>query len=146
VIFPKQDKWRYTSLNPTKPKSKGLIKNDKAESPIRPVVNWTSAPVYRPAKILVKILQAHVPLLYTFNVTNSTHLINDLADIPYKHNLRFTSFDISNIYSKIPTNELLSIIDTACNNNLVKKSLKQDLINLSKTIIDQNYLQFEGIT
>ena len=144
MIFPKRDKWRYTSLNPTTPKLKGLIKNQKAESPIRPVVNWTSAPVYRPGKILVKILQANVPLPHTF-VTNSTHL-NDLADIPYKHNLRHAPYDISNMYSKILTNELLSIIDTACNNNLVKKSLKWDLINLSKTIIDQNYLQFEGIT
>jgi hypothetical protein len=50
------------------------------------------------------------------------------------------------MYTKIPTNELLSIIDTACNNNLVEKSLKRDIINLPKAIIDQNYLQFEGVT
>jgi hypothetical protein len=56
VIFPKQDKWKYTSLNPATPTLKGLIKIHKAESPIRPVVNWMSAPTYRPAKMLVKIL------------------------------------------------------------------------------------------
>ena len=86
------------------------------------------------------------PLPYTFNVTNSTHLINDLADIPYDHNLRLASFDISNMYTNIPTHELLSIIDTACNNNLVEESLKRDIINLSKTIINQNYLQYEDMT
>jgi len=40
----------------------------------------------------------------------------------------------------------LSIIDTACNNNLVEGRLKRDIINLSKTIVDQNYFQFEDLT
>jgi len=50
------------------------------------------------------------------------------------------------MYTNIPTHELLSIIDTACNNNLVEERLKRDIINLSKTIIDQNYFQFEDLT
>jgi hypothetical protein len=33
VIFPKQDKWKYTSLNPATPTLKGLIKIHKAETP-----------------------------------------------------------------------------------------------------------------
>jgi hypothetical protein len=40
IIFPKQDKWKYT------PTLKGLIKIHKPESPISPVVNWTNAPAY----------------------------------------------------------------------------------------------------
>jgi len=146
IIFPKQNKWKYNSLNPTTPTLKGLIKVHKAESPIRPVVKWMNAPTYKSAKMLVKILQTHTPLPYTFNVTNSTHLINDLADTPYDHNLRLASFDISNMYTNIPTHKLLSIIDTACSNNLVEESLKRDIINLSKTIIKQNYFQFEDMT
>jgi hypothetical protein len=73
--------------------------------------------------MLVELLQTHTSLLYTF-ITNSTHLFNDLKDIPYDHNLRLASFDISNMYTYIPTNELLSITDTARNNNLVEESLK----------------------
>ena len=96
--------------------------------------------------MLVKILQTHTLLPYTFNVTNSTHLINDLADIPYEHNLRLSSFDISNMYTNIPTNELLSLIDTACSNNLVDESLKRDIISIPKTIIEQNFFQFEDTT
>jgi len=65
---------------------------------------------------------------------------------PYDHNLRLASFDISNMYTNIPTHKLLSITDTACNNNLVEERLKRDIINLSETIIDQNYLQFEDLT
>jgi hypothetical protein len=40
VIFPKQNKWKFTSFNPTTPTLRGLIKIHKAEFPIRPVVNW----------------------------------------------------------------------------------------------------------
>jgi len=50
------------------------------------------------------------------------------------------------MYTNNPTHELLSIIDTARNNNLVEESLKRDIINLSKTIINQHYLQFEDMT
>jgi hypothetical protein len=105
-----------------------------------------NAPAYKLAKMLVKLLQTHTPLPYTFNVTNSTHLINDLTDISYDHNMRISSFDISNMHINIPTHELLSIIDTACNNNIVVERLKRDIINLSKTIIDQNLFQFEDLT
>jgi len=142
VIFPKQNKWKFTSLKPTTPTLRGLIKIHKAESPIRPVVNWMNTPEYKPAKMLVKLLQTHTPLPYNFKVTNSTHLINDLSDIPYNHNLRLASFHISNMYTNIPTHETLSVIDTDCNNNLVEERLKRDIINLSKTIVDQNYFQF----
>jgi len=65
---------------------------------------------------------------------------------PYDHKLRLASFDISNMYTNNPTHKLLSIIDTACNKNLVEERLKRDIINLSETIIDQNYLQFEDLT
>jgi len=42
-----------------------------------------NSPTYKTAKMLGKILKTHIQSPYTFNVTNSTHLINDLADTPY---------------------------------------------------------------
>ena len=54
------------------------------------------------------------------------------SNIPYDHNLRLASFDISNTYTNIPTHELLSIIDTACDKNLVEERLKRDIFNLVK--------------
>jgi hypothetical protein len=61
VIFPNQDKWKHTAPNPTTPTLKGLIKVHKAESPIRPVVNWTNAPTYKSAKLLVKYYKHTLP-------------------------------------------------------------------------------------
>jgi len=49
---------------------------------------------------------------------------------------------ISHLYTNIPTEELVTIIKTTCQDNNIEDSLKQNIIKLSKTIIDQNYFQF----
>jgi len=50
------------------------------------------------------------------------------------------------MYTNIPTNELLRIIESACENNAVEVELKHDIIKLLKVIMDQNYFQFMGQT
>jgi hypothetical protein len=94
----------------------------------------------------VKKLQTHIPLPYAFNVKDTTQLINDLKNIPFDQNLRLASFDISNMYTNIPTDVLLTIAESAYNNNNVKENLKCDTLKLLKVIIDQNYSQFLGQT
>jgi hypothetical protein len=95
---------------------------------------------------LIRKLQSHIPLPNTFNVPNTTHLIEDLANIPYNNRLKLASFDITNMYTNIPRNELLNIIDKLCQNNYVDESIKKNLIMLTKTVIDQNYFQFLDTT
>jgi hypothetical protein len=47
LIIPKHTKWKYINLNPSPPIIRGLIKVHKADSPIRPVMNWRNAPAYK---------------------------------------------------------------------------------------------------
>jgi hypothetical protein len=49
------------------------------------------------------------------------------------------------MYTNIPTDELLTIIESACEKN-VEEGLKHDIIKLLKVIMDQNYFQFMGQT
>jgi hypothetical protein len=46
------------------------------------------------------------------------------------------------MYTNIPTEELLTIIETACINNEVEDGLKRDILKLLRVVIDQNYFQF----
>ena len=105
------------NLNPTTPTIRGLIKIHKKEAPIRPIINWKNAPAYRISKLLVKKLQSYIPLPYTFNVPNTTSLIQDLTNIPYNHRLRLASFDMVNMYTNIPTIEVLDIINKLCHSH-----------------------------
>jgi hypothetical protein len=102
TLIPQDRKWTAINLNPTPPYIRGLIKLHKPGLPIRPIVNWTNAPAYKIAKILLKKCAAHIPLPYAYNIKNSTHLISDLNEIPLEHDLKFASFDIKNMYQAYP--------------------------------------------
>jgi hypothetical protein len=75
VIITKEEKWKYVNLNTAATTIRGLIKINKPNAPIRPIVNWKQAAAYKIAKLLIKKLTQHIPLPNTFNVKNSTHLI-----------------------------------------------------------------------
>jgi len=118
------------------------MKIQKTDSPIRPVVNWLNAPAYKLAKMLARKLQTYLPLPYDFKLKNSVQLIDILRKIPFHPNLQFVSFDITNMYSNVPTDDLINIIDSMCDQHNISSKLKLELINISNTIIKQNYFRF----
>jgi len=139
-------RWRYTNFNPTAPALRGLLKIHKEDNPIRNNVNWKNAPAYKLAKILTKKLVSNIPLPYTFNISNTVQLLNDLIDIPYDSSIKFASFDLTNMYSNIPTKELLRIINTICEEQGMCEQTKQEIIKLSQILVEQNYFRFHDTT
>jgi hypothetical protein len=83
--------------------------------------------------MLVKKLKIQ-SLSYTFHVKN-VHLINDLLEIPYDQNLKFASFDITNMYSNVPTNELIKTTDVMCEKHGISEELKHEIMKISQIII-----------
>ena len=77
TIISPEISWKLTNLNPKTSNLKGLLKVHKTNMPIRPVVDYSPAPVYKTAKKLSNILKTYVPLTYAFNIRNSAHLIKD---------------------------------------------------------------------
>lgn len=63
-------------------------------------------------------------------------------DIPYDPNIKFASFDITNMYSDVPTNELLKIINIMCEKHGMNNRLQQKIMKISQIVIEQNYFQF----
>jgi predicted nucleotidyltransferase len=106
-------------MDPTSPYSRGLVKIHKPDAPIRPVVNWINAPAYKLPRKLVQLLTTHLPLPCAYNIKNSLHLIRDLCEIPWNQDLCMASFDISNMYTNIHTDQLADIINTLCHHNNV---------------------------
>jgi hypothetical protein len=87
-----------------------------------------------------------IPLPNMFNVRNSIHLITDLQEIPVDSDLRFASFDITDMYSNVPTTELIKIIEQSCDQHELHNDIKTEILNLSKTLIQQNYFQYQNLT
>jgi hypothetical protein len=43
--------------------------------------------------------------------------MKELRAIPYDRNMKFASLDLTNMYSNVPTNELITILGYVCENN-----------------------------
>jgi hypothetical protein len=76
-------------------------------------------------------------------VKNTEHLINDLIEIHYEQELKFASFDITNMYTNVPMNELIHFIELMCVQHDIKEETKYEIMKISQTLIKQNYFQFQ---
>jgi hypothetical protein len=103
-------KWKYTNMSPSAPHLHGTIKLHKSNHPVRSIIDWQDSPGYKLAIFLAKILKDTIQLPYAFNVSNSINFINNLKVIPIAHNTKLCSFDIANMYTNIPTRELINIM------------------------------------
>jgi hypothetical protein len=138
----KDERWKYLNLNPTTPTMRGLIKFHKENTPVRPVINWINAPGYKLAKKMANVPTSYIPLPFTHNVKNTTHLMNELMDIPYDPNTKFASFVISNMYSNIPTNDLRVTLQKLCKVYNLNNRTTRDIIRATQTLTGQNYFRF----
>jgi hypothetical protein len=105
-------------LKSRNPSLRSLIKIHKDGRSIRPVVNYKNGPSYKLVKLFTGILKLYIPLPNICNVQNSVQLMKDLSEIPFVPELKLTSLDISNMYTNIPTDDLINVIDTSCKNTI----------------------------
>jgi hypothetical protein len=142
LIVPENHKWKYINLNPSPPILKGLPKVHKTNIPIRPIVNWKNAPAYHLAKLVTDVITREIPLPNTFNIMNTIHLMTDLNEIPFTQHLHLASLDIKDMYTNIPTSTLPRILNLICKQTLAPKKFQQQLVTLLRTILKQNYFQY----
>jgi hypothetical protein len=135
------------NLNPAALNVRELIKIHKPEQPIRPVVNRRNAPTRKLAKFLPDILKRHITLPNAYNVKN-TQLIMDLKLIEINPNSVLTSFDISSMYTNIPTRYLRSIIEKSIMTNLnetCRTQQVQEILTIYDLVTKQNYFSHNDI-
>jgi hypothetical protein len=65
---------------------------------------------------------------------------------PYNQNLRLVSFDITNMYTNIPTSQLPAIINKICNYQNTPQKIKRELLKITKIVLKQNYSSFSNST
>jgi TusA-related sulfurtransferase len=145
-IIKQSDKWKYTIMNPEPPHIRGTIKLHKQDKPVRPTVNWKNSPAYKTATQLTKHLKNVIQLPNTFNIRNSTELINKLKESNIQGNIKVCSFDVTNMYSNSPIQKLIQITNIELQNNSnITTEQKQEIILLINTILNQNYIQHNNI-
>ena len=88
----------------------GLPKIHKANCPIRPIVSACRTSTYNLAKYLTKILKVYVGHSSSF-VKDSKDLTDKLQSIRLQDNEELVSFDVSALFTSIPVNQALDVIN-----------------------------------
>jgi len=109
LLIGTEDRGKIVNLNPEPPSLRGLIKVHKTNTPIRPTVNFKNAPSYKLSKMFTDMLKSYIPLPNVYNVHNSIQLMRDLSEIPLVSSLKIASLDISDMYTNIPTKDVINI-------------------------------------
>uniref|UniRef100_A0A1B6CKL9 Reverse transcriptase domain-containing protein n=1 Tax=Clastoptera arizonana TaxID=38151 RepID=A0A1B6CKL9_9HEMI len=97
-------------MNPTAPPLRGLPKVHKPDIPIRPLVNYTTAPSYKLAKKLETILKSQIVLEHNYSVKNSHELVNEIKNMEIKPHQILASFDVVNLYTNVPVTETVALV------------------------------------
>jgi hypothetical protein len=139
AIIHNEVKPKLINLNRHPPSIRGLIKVHNSGNPVSPIVNWINAPAYQTAKFFTASLCRVICLPYAFSIKNSLHLINDLKEIKINPNTRLASFDISNMYTNFPTQDLQHIITNILNHTTSDPLERHEYLKLYEVVINQNY-------
>ena len=110
-------------INSKAPVLTGLPKLQKDAIPLRPLVNFTTAPGYKTAKKLVNIIKHNIQIINDHSLINSVDFVNKVKNLIVEPSYKLVSFDIVNLYTNIPVAETLRI-------------LKINLIDTNKLDID----------
>jgi hypothetical protein len=102
LIVDKRQIKHLIQKKPAPPKLKAQLKLHKTDIPIRPIINNRTAPAYKLAKYLNKILSQHITLHNQYVATNSTGLANDLTRLEMHGIHCLMTFDIKDLYVNIP--------------------------------------------
>ena len=106
---------QYNQLLPTGNSSPparfyGLPKIHKANCPMCPIVSACGTSTYNLAKYLTKILKVYVGHSFSF-VKDSKDLMDKLQSIKLQDNEELVSFDVSALFTSIPVNQALDVIN-----------------------------------
>jgi hypothetical protein len=120
-------------MTPTLPNLNATIKLHQSDIPIRPISNWKNAPAYELMEHLTQTLHNYPHLPYTYNLSNSIHLITDPETVEINKDKRVCSFEIENKYTNIPkidtANIIISILKINSGNN---KNIQNEVLHILK--------------
>jgi hypothetical protein len=142
-MYPPSRRMYLTQIKPLAPKLNVLIKLHKDNEPIRPVVNNTQTPPYKLSKFLKQWLSETLQLPNNFMVHNSVQLANELHNINLEETYKRITFDVKDLCVNIPIEEVIITMKSLLRNKKLYNSLIQQTILLLRTILSQNYCQFD---
>lgn len=143
-FFNNTDLYALKVMNPQAPKLYSQLKIHKPEIPIRPVVSYVSAPATKVSKRLVTIITTNTNFKPKHTLKNTQELVENIRDSVIPEKAILLSFDVKNLFPSIPPNEVLEITEQLLTSQKCNQSVKEDILFLYKTCLNQNYFEFNN--
>ena len=86
-------------INAEAPQFVGLPKIHKTNVPIRPLINFTTAPSYSVSKKLAVKIKNSIKINNNHSIKNNTDFVNKMKNIKIRPNYKIASFDIVDLYT-----------------------------------------------
>ena len=144
------DNTTYKRLYPTgagSPKYYGLPKIHKQGVPLRPIISSRGSATYKSAKELAKILKPLVDKS-THHVQNNKDFLDSIKDIKIKPEECTMSYDVSALFTTIPIELAINIIEKHLKEEKdlhSRTNMKiQHIISLLRFCLNNSYFSFQG--
>lgn len=131
-------------MNPRAPMLYGLPKIHKINVPIRPVVSYIGAPAYGLSKHLNYLLKSRSNFHPKFSLKNSLDLIDKVKEVNLPHNAKLMSLDVESLFTNVPFEECLQILEGHFERQRVHPGEADELISLTRMCMEQNYFRFNN--
>lgn len=138
---------RLTPHHSKTPHMYGLPKIHKQGVPLRPIVSSRDSPSRELCRFLLPILK---PLsgYSDSHVTNTKHFVEITKDMKISDTDTLVSFDVESLFTNIPVNETLRIIETRLHNDNSLSDRTKLPINIIMELLtlctESNYFELEG--
>jgi len=93
---------------------------------------------------LYKKIKRLAPPPYTYNISNTTDLINELKNTPTLPHYGLASLDIANLYTNIPVTGTRDIISNTLVQLQLDPQTRRELLGWYDVITQQNYFTSNG--
>lgn len=144
-LFTKDEIKRMKMIDPRAPTMRGQPKVHKEGTPMRPIVNFTSAPAYKVAKHLDRFLRDHIIINNNHSIKNSIELVNTINSSNINSQYTMASLDIVNLFTNVPVETTINLVrdNLSSNSNLTVDTINE-LVSMLEIVLKQNYFQFNN--
>lgn len=124
----------------------GAVKTHKTNKPLRPIISMRGTTTYDTSKYLADILRRSITN-HEYTIINSNDLVEKLKQIRIPDGYILTSFDVVSMFTNIPLDHTLKLIDEKWNSIAVHTTIKKaSFLELIKLLFNNCYFTYKQVT
>lgn len=146
LVLKTHEKRKLISMNPSAPTLKAFPKIHKVNTPIRPIINFRSAPSYKLSHFLQKYLKDNYKFSNNRSINSSTDFAHKVCQSSLRNTHRMMSLDVVNMFTSVPLQDTVAIIESNLKDNEnISEEEVNEILRLIRLTLKHNYFSFNNV-